>query len=186
VCLLAANNAYLGNKVMNDEPKKSTGMQPRDKWIPWYFVAFFAVVFAVNGFFAYKAVSTMPGVVDTHHYEKGLKYNELIAAAEKQAKLGWKCDVQFKSSADAKDAKKGKVQVVIVDGEGVALEKAQVQVVFMRPAQYGLDKDVVLKEVAAGNYENDMTLPAVGQWLASVAVVKGDDKFTMNKRLVIK
>lgn len=169
-----------------DEPQKTSGMQPRDKWIPWYFVAFFAVVFAVNGFFAYKAVSTMPGVVETHHYEKGLKYNELIASAEKQAKLGWKCDVQFKASPDTKDVKNGKVQVVIVDAEGIALEKAQVQVVFMRPTQDGNDQRVTLKEVAAGNYETALTLPMTGQWLATVAVVKGDDKFTMNKRLIIQ
>lgn len=164
--------------------EKTTGMQPRDKWIPWYFVAFFAVVFAVNGVYVYMAIHTMPGVVEEHHYEKGLKYNQRIAEVDKQAKLGWKGDVQFKLDVAAPQS--GTLQVVFTDANGEALEKADVNVLLTRPTGQGQNQRVVLKELAPGDYQAAVTLPLLGQWEASVAVVRGDDRFELNKRLVIK
>lgn len=50
----------------------------KDRFIPWYFVMAFAVVFAVNGFFVYKAVTTSHGVVTENAYEKGLQFNDVV------------------------------------------------------------------------------------------------------------
>ncbi len=52
-------------------------------------IAFFGVIFAVNGYFLYSALSTHTGVVAIEPYRKGLAYNERIAADERQKALGW-------------------------------------------------------------------------------------------------
>ena len=55
-------------------------------------VGFFGIIFAVNGYFLYSALSTHTGVVANEPYRKGLAYNERIAADEQPERLGWRDD----------------------------------------------------------------------------------------------
>lgn len=43
----------------------------------------FGVVFAVNGFFVYKAISTHQGEVIEDAYQKGLAYDEIVSEVRK-------------------------------------------------------------------------------------------------------
>ena len=52
-------------------------------------VACFGVVFAVNGYMAYSAISTFTGETEPSPYEHGLAYEKDIEAAKAQAALGW-------------------------------------------------------------------------------------------------
>lgn len=47
-------------------------------------ILFFLAVATVDGYFVYKALSTHTGVVVDKPYERGLKYNEIIAEAKRQ------------------------------------------------------------------------------------------------------
>lgn len=161
-----------------------SGMQARDKWIPWYFVLFFAVIFAVNGVFVYFAITTNPGVVEKHTYEKGLKYNQRIKIVEKQVALGWKVKVDFKVSHSA--AMPRVLEVVMVDAEGLALEGASVEAVLSRPLEAGSGVRVVCIEKAVGIYQATVTLSTLGQWEVDVMIKKGQDGFLLNKRIVLK
>ena len=67
---------------------------PRDKWIPMYFVAFFAVIALLDGIFVYTAISTQTGVVTEQPYEKGLAYNEVLEKAKTQPELEHKVSYQ--------------------------------------------------------------------------------------------
>ena len=49
---------------------------------------FFGVMFIVNGFFVYFALSTFSGGDTSDPYRKGLHYNEMLAADERQAERG--------------------------------------------------------------------------------------------------
>lgn len=49
----------------------------------------FGVIFAVNGFFAYAAVRTFPGLESHDAYRKGLAFNTQIARARALEDLGW-------------------------------------------------------------------------------------------------
>ena len=60
-----------------------------DKWIPWYFVLFFATIAICDAVFVGLALSTHRGLVTEHAYQKGLEYNHTIAAAEQQDGLNW-------------------------------------------------------------------------------------------------
>jgi nitrogen fixation protein FixH len=62
--------------MMSQPPAPST--HPRDKWIPWYFVLAFLVVFAVNGIFIYAALGTHRGVVSDQAYRNGINYNQIV------------------------------------------------------------------------------------------------------------
>ncbi|MEZ5690885.1 MAG: FixH family protein [Rickettsiales bacterium] len=55
----------------------------RDRIIPWYFVMVFLLVFAINGVFAYVAITTNKGVVTDNAYEKGLDYNHIVQEVRK-------------------------------------------------------------------------------------------------------
>ncbi|MBI1199237.1 MAG: ferredoxin [Phenylobacterium sp.] len=73
--------------------------------------AFFAVIFAVDGTFAYMALRTHPGEVSVTPYEDGLLYNQRITQLEEQRQLGWRAAagplgtnkvlVEFRDRADA-------------------------------------------------------------------------------------
>lgn len=70
-----------------------TAVQKQDnKRIPLYFVFAFLIVFAVNGFFIYMALSTNHEVVTQNAYEKGLDFDRITQEvrklkAEEAAKL---------------------------------------------------------------------------------------------------
>src|SRR5688572_2876208 len=65
------------------------------------FLAFFGVIFAVNGVFLYMALSTHTGLVAQEPYRKGLHYNDRIAAAERQQALGWTSDLRLAPESGA-------------------------------------------------------------------------------------
>ena len=46
---------------------------------------FFVVMFVVNGIFVYFALATFSGGDTSNPYRKGLHYNEMLAADERQA-----------------------------------------------------------------------------------------------------
>ena len=51
----------------------------RDTWIPWAFVGFFLVVFAVNGAMMTIAFKTWTGLDTENAYQEGLAYNDRLA-----------------------------------------------------------------------------------------------------------
>ena len=163
---------------------RNTGMQPRDKWIPWYFVAFFLVICSVDGVMAYFAITTRTGVVTEQYYERGLHYNDTVKQAEKQAALGWAGDIQFVASADSK--MKGNLQFALNDRNANAIAGAKVTARIVRPTQDGHDEFLVLNELSAGQYASPLAFPMEGQWDIEVAVTSGENKFQLNKRLVIR
>lgn len=164
--------------------KQDPGMTPRDKWIPYYFVAFFVVFCAVDGVMAYLAIKTQTGVVTEHHYEKGLRYNETIAQAEKMEKLGWKGSIRFAPDAGVVD--KGTLSFSLNDPQTKPVAGAKVTAKLVRPTQAGNDEMIELKEAAPGNYQAAVAFPLQGQWDVEIAVLRGDDRFQMNERLVIR
>ncbi len=161
-----------------------SGMQPRDKWIPWYIVAFFVVVCSVDGVMAYFAVSTRTGVVTEHHYEQGLHYNDIIVQAEKQTALGWTGDIEFVATNAEKTS--GTLSFVLLDAHKMAVSGAKVTAKIVRPTQDGYDALLSLQETSAGNYMSALTLPMQGQWDIEVAVMRGDHKIQLNKRIVAR
>lgn len=124
------------------------------------FCGFFAVVFAVNAYFVTVAVSTHTGVVANEPYRKGLKYNERIAAWDRQGRLGWNHDIAFAAG--------GKLLVASLrDAEGLPVRGLAIKAVLGRPATTREDANLKLAETAPGQYEAEVTLIDGGVFIAS-------------------
>lgn len=139
---------------------------PRDKWIPWYFVMFFAVIAVVDGFFVYMAVSTHTGVVTEKPYERGLAYNELLEQAREQQ------GVQQKASY-----KDGILRWALAEQDGAAIESAHVTAKIVRPVQAGHDFDIELMHKGSGVYEARPPVPLLGAWTAKLSSTWDDRQY---------
>ena len=71
-------------------------------WYPYIYVGAFGVVVAVNMVFMASAIRTFSGISTDQAYEKGLKYNQQIAAARSQEQLGWSLKPEVQASTGGK------------------------------------------------------------------------------------
>ncbi|WP_262690368.1 FixH family protein [Kordiimonas aestuarii] len=162
------------SKVMTEE----TGMRESDRLIPWYIVAFFVVVAILDGIFVYIATSTHTGVITEQAYDKGLAYNDTVAAAEAQHALGWRGEIILRDRRE--------LCFILRDKDGTLLKGAAVKAVFTRPTQDGMDFGVELLEGADGAYRAAIDLPALGLWDVRVFALEGERDFQAHKRLVVR
>ncbi|MGB4056902.1 MAG: FixH family protein [Alphaproteobacteria bacterium] len=132
-------------------------IHPGDKWIPWYFVIFFAVIAVVDFTFVTVAIKTQTGVVTQKAYEKGLAYDTILGAAETQKSLGFQDKILFE---------KGKISWAIVHKDGAPLTGAVVTARFYRPAHEGHDFEASLVDRGHGAYEISPNFPLKGAWTA--------------------
>lgn len=124
------------------------------------FIAFFGVVFAVNGLFLVRALSTYSGVVAAEPYRKGLAYNERIAAGERQAALGWNDDLALGFD--------GTLSVTMADAGGAPISGLHLTGVISRPSTAAADVALRLAERSPGHYSAPSTATAPGAWLAAI------------------
>lgn len=131
-----------------------------DRWIPWLFVGFFAVVLIANGTLAYLATASFTGLQTDDHYRKGLAYNRVLAAERAQSVLGWSVSVDF----TVLGTRDGRLVVRATDRDGMPLEGAAVTARLIRPTQSGYDMEIDLAPAGGGAYTADLELPLRGQW----------------------
>jgi nitrogen fixation protein FixH len=140
--------------------RREPGLQGRH--VLALFLAFFALVFLVNGAMIYSAVSTHTGLVSREPYRKGLHYNERIAAGERQAKLGWTDAVAL--------SRDGRVVVAMRSGDGRPVTGLRIETTVGRPSTDRQDIRLGLSEVAPGRYEGATVPLAAGSWLLALEV----------------
>lgn len=150
----------------------STGMQPRDRMIPWYFVMFFVVIAAVNVVMVTLAIRTHSGTVTDHPYEKGLAYNQVIRAEEQQEALGWRANIGYAA---------GMLHFSLNDRDGRIIVPEKATATITRPAQAGLD--FTLELTGAGTAA---TFPAKGLWEIRVDAVYKKQHYQQSERIVVQ
>ena len=144
--------------------------QPRDRWIPWYFVAFFLVVAAVNAVMVTLAIRTHTGIITEHPYEKGVAYNAVVSQEAAQEKLGWKGAIALQGDV---------LTFVLHDASGAVLHPSGAVAHMVRPTQGGMDFDVTLKDGAA-----HVAFPVHGIWDVRVFATVGKTTYQQVKRVV--
>lgn len=137
-----------------------------DRWIPWAFVAFFAVVFAANGALVAFAYRSWTGLTTTDAYAKGLAYNHTLADARAQRALGWQLELAVRTPA----AGPAEIVVRLRDREGGGIEGAEVSLDAARPTQAGYDRTARLVERGDGRYDARLRFPLPGVWDLSLHV----------------
>ena len=132
------------------------------------FVAFFGVVFAVNGYMLFAALSTHSGVVSVEPYRKGIAYNERIADAEYQNAIGWSDSV----SAD----RSGLVAVRMTARDGTPLKGLLLKAVLGRPVTARGDMSLEFTEVAPGDYRAMVGPIEAGTWMITLEACRDEDR----------
>ena len=149
-----------------DAAVKNPMKSPKDKWIPWCFVIFFAVIAILDGIFVYMAVSTQTGVVTEHAYEKGLAYNDVLAEAASQP--DWQQIASFED---------GILIWQLADEKGAPITNAAVTARIKRPVQDGYDFDITLIHTNNGMYKAPLDLPLYGRWQANLSSTWNEQTF---------
>lgn len=155
----------------------ASGMKPGDKWIPWYFVAFFVVVAIVNAIFVTEAISTFRGVVTEHPYQEGLAYNQVVADVTAQEALGWKGVI--KQDGDT-------LSFTFHDKKGMAITQAKVKADFVRTTQVGYDFSVPLHAKEGGVYQAKVHFPLKGQWHVRIIAQWNQQPYQQTKLIMVK
>lgn len=144
-------------------------------------IAFFGVIFAVNGYFLYSALSTHTGLIANEPYRKGLQYNDRIAAAEAQAKLGWMDSVEALTGAP--------IVFSLRDRNGAPVQGMLLRGFVGRPATAQHDKPLAFRETEPGRYAADAGKLADGNWMLTVEALgpgSGEVLYRARKRLWLK
>ena len=151
-------------------------------WIPWTFVGFFLIVFAVNGVLVWAALSSWTGLETTNPYERGLAYNRALEAAREQAALGWRADFHFEQSGQ----RHGTLELRLQDREGVRLQGAKVDAELVRPTEEGHDFALDLSESEPGRYRAEVELPLAGQWEVRLAAQTRGEVYRLSPRIYLE
>jgi nitrogen fixation protein FixH len=117
----------------------------------------FAVVFAVNGFMAYSAVSTHTGVQHGATYQAGVHYNNTLAEQRAQDELHWSHQAQLLPDS--------RIAVTVTDASGSPVAGLAIEGLLERPSAKGADRRLVFKEADAGKYEAADASPEEGAWV---------------------
>lgn len=144
----------------------------RDRIIPWYFVIFFVFLAIINGIMVMLAFDSFTGLVTENPYEKGIAYNKVVDAANKQAALGWHGKVFYEN---------GILTYTLTDAEKKTLIPQKAIAYCSRPTQEGMDFSVPLT-----SEETPVTFPAQGLWEVRVVAEISEHSFQHSQRIIVK
>lgn len=150
--------------MFNRQPGSTAQFVITGRHVLFAMLGFFGIIFAVNAYFINVAVSTHTGVVANEPYRKGLKYNERIAAAERQSALGWHDVIRIAPSGD-------RITIDIRDKDGKAVPGLDIKATLGRPASASYDVSATLQETAPGVYEAAIPQREAGAYIASIEAV---------------
>ncbi len=161
---------------------------PRDNGRRWTgrtillsLLAFFGVIFAVNGVMIYEALSTLSGVDTDSAYQAGLMYEHEVAQAEKQDARRWQVDAELTPVSAGE-----RLDLSARDATGRPLGGMQAIATFERPTDRRRDRDVVLVEDGGGRFHGNAAVGA-GQWdLVIVLSRHGEQMFRSKNRIFLK
>lgn len=151
--------------------------RPSDRFIPWYFVLFFAVQAVIFTGFAHIAFSTFTGLVTEDAYDKGITYNKTIEKAKEQAALGFTSTIAYKD---------GRFVFTLTDGHGKPVTgESEITLMLFRPVHAGDDVTMALKP-ENGAWVAKMTPPEPGLWDVRIHAVAPKWHYQTSKRMVLE
>ena len=165
---------------------QQSDLSERYRWIPWIFVGFFLVVFTVNGIFVYFATTSWVGLVTENPYDRGLNYNEILAAKAAQEQLGWTHGLSFERTGQVDLGVTGILTLSLKGRDGTGLNGATVKVVAERPGRYSQAFALYLDQAGDGRYAASVELPLPGQWQVRLAAQKGEDSYRSAETLYVE
>jgi nitrogen fixation protein FixH len=159
------------------QPREVTG-----RAVLVWLVAFFGVVFIVNGVMIKAATSTFGGVETSSSYKAGQMFEREAARAERQDERHWRVAGRL-----ARD-KAGQVLLDLGarDETGAPLAGLTARARLAHPADERLDHEVMLARIGAGEFRGEADVPA-GQWELIIDLYREDERvFRSRSRVTLK
>lgn len=157
----------------------TTAVPSRSRYIPWLFVAGFAIVVAVNATMISFAVGSFSGLYTPKPRERGLHYNTVVVEQKARDALGWRIDATWR-------AETGSLEVAVSDAAGQPLAGARVFAELVRPVEKRPPVGVTLAVVEGGTFVGHVELPVRGNWDLDVVVERGGDRYAQTRRMILK
>ncbi len=142
-------------------------------------MAFFGVMFSVNGVFLYHAITSFPGEDVKKSYVQGLNYNDTLAVRAEQAALGWRAEAGLQNST---------LILRLSDDENQPLSNLSVVAEVRHLATQNADQIVTLQPQAQGEYLSQTLELDPGQWLIRFSVYDSTGetlRFNVDKTLIV-
>lgn len=133
-------------------------------------LAFFGVIFAVNGVFLYYALTTHPGEQVEKSYLQGLSFNDTLERRAEQAALGWQASAGLVSHISGTD----QFVVDYVDANGAPLQAMDVVTVLSQPGSDANAFTLEMTHLGEGRYASPSLSLCKGTWKASVIALAPD------------
>ena len=152
-------------------------------WYPWIFVAAMGVVVVVNGILVAFALGSWTGLETRGHYEKGLAYNQDLAAAQAQAERGWRFGFALDGVEASDGIRRATLSATFADRDGRPLGDLDVVAVIRRPVAEGHDQEVRLAAAGDGIYRTSVDFPLPGQWEVRIHAYRGEAVFQESRRV---
>jgi nitrogen fixation protein FixH len=147
------------------------------RWFPAGLIASMAVVFAINGYMVYDAVSTFPGAAGQDGFDLSNEYKRVLATAQQQAALGWRIEA---------DATAAHVPVLhLTDANGKPLVAASIEAQAERPIGPVDATALSFRPIEGGKYQADTTLYS-GQWDIMLTVHASGRQYSATRRVVVQ
>jgi nitrogen fixation protein FixH len=158
-------------------PRELTG----GKVLLWL-LAFFAVVFAVNGVMVRAAISTFGGVETLSSYQAGQQFEQEVARIKQQDSLHW----QVNGALTREGAGDAALDVTARDAQGKPLSGLTAQARLAHPADDRLDRVIPVRSVADGVFHGQAAAQP-GQWELIVDLYRGQQRvFRSRSRVTLR
>ncbi len=159
------------------QPQELTG-----RMVLLWLVAFFGVVFAVNGVLVRAAISTFGGVETASSYKAGLQFEQDVAVAQRQDALHWRVDGKLTRD----DAGQALLDISARDAQGAPLTGLTAVARLVHPADARLDHAIPLSRTGAGAFHGEAQAQP-GQWELIVDLYRSDDRlFRSRSRVTLR
>ncbi len=154
----------------------STQQQITGKHVAIAFVAFFAVIIAVNFTMAGLATSSWTGLVVKNSYVASQNFNRELEKARVQSALGWTSRLVVESD---------RIVVHLIDRDGNPVILPQAELAVGRPAFEQMDRVLTLTHQGSGLYAAIGKLEP-GLWAARLETAIGDQPYRQDFRFTVE
>lgn len=159
------------------QPRELTG-----RAVLLWLVAFFGVVFAVNGWLVQAATSTFGGLDTPSSYQAGLRFESEVARVERQQALHWQVDGKLKRDR----AGEAVLDISVRDAQGQSVTGLTADATLEHPANSRLDHVIHLAKVGAGAFHG-VAQGQSGQWDLIVDFYRGGERvFRSRSRVTLQ
>jgi nitrogen fixation protein FixH len=144
-------------------------------------LAFFGVIFFVNGILVHKALSTFGGVETDSPYHEGQMFGHEVAMAKAQDAQHWQIDAKVTAAAGGGAL----VDITARDAAGKTLTGMDAAVSLERPTDRRLDRAVVVSKEQPGHFRGTADV-AAGQWDLVIELSRqGERQFRSVNRIIL-